>query len=164
MHRTRGIAGDDGFSLIEVMLAMMILPFAILGVMGMFQWADLGQQQGAHGTRALAMVQSRLEAKRAVPWETLLMDDMNADGVPEIQMRDDGTEPDEQAGDGIYTAGIQEDGIRLVWTVQADHAGSLRTAGSVVIQAHATYSVGRGQRREIRIGTVRANPRYLGMQ
>lgn len=164
MRKTRGMAGDDGFSLIEVMLAMAILPFAILGVMGMFEWAEEGQQQGARGTRALAMVEARLEAKRAAPWEALLMDDMNGDGVLEIQMHDDGLAPDEKAGDGIYAAEIQEDGIRLLWTVQADRPGSLRTAGSAVIQARATYSVGRGQGREIRVGTVRANPRYIGVR
>jgi prepilin-type N-terminal cleavage/methylation domain-containing protein len=162
--KTRGIDGDDGFSLIEVMLAMTILPFAILGVMGMFEWADQGQQQGMNGTRALAMVESRLEAKRSAQWEHLLMDDVDGDGRLEIQMRDDGKGPDDEAGDGIYTAQIEEEGIRLVWTVQADRPGPLRMAGSVTVQAHATYSVGRGQKREIRMGTVRANPRYIGMR
>lgn len=157
-----GIHEEGGFSLIEVMLAMTILPFAILGVMGMFQWADEGQQHGIRGTRALAMVESRLEAKRAGSWENLLVDDMNGDGISETQMHDDGQGPDEVAGDGIYTAAVQEDGIDLVWTVQADRPGLLRLAGSVVIQARAGYSVGTGRRREIRVGTVRANPRYVG--
>lgn len=164
MQATRRIDGEDGFSLIEVMLAMTILPFAVLGVMGMFQWADQGQQQGVNGTRALAMAESRLEAKRSVQWENLLRDDVDGDGVLEIQMRDDGAGPDETPGDGIYTAQIDEEGIRLVWTVQADHPGPLPFAGSVTVQVRATYLVGRGQRREIRMGTMRANPRYIGLR
>ncbi|HKW85836.1 MAG TPA: choice-of-anchor X domain-containing protein [Nitrospiraceae bacterium] len=154
--------GEKGVSLIEVMFAMVILAFGVLGVMGMFQWADYGLRHGANGTRALAMVESRLEAKRTVPWGALLLDDLDSDGIPEIAMRDDGTEGDEEAGDGVYTASREQDGIRLVWTVQPDRAGSLHGAGSVVIQARASYQVGQGQWREIRIGTLRANPWYLG--
>lgn len=154
--------GEEGFSLIEVMFAMVILAFGILGVMSMFQWADHGLRHGANGTRALAMVESRLEAKRTVTWDALLLDDLDSDGIPEVTMRDDGTEGDEEAGDGVYTASREQDGIRLVWTVQPDRAGPLRSAGSVVIQARASYPVGQGQWREIRIGTLRANPWYLG--
>lgn len=166
MNRNCGRGGPSldelGFSLIEVIFAMVILAFGVLGVMGMFQWADHGLRHGANGTRALAMVESRLEAKRTVAWDALLLDDLDSDGIPEITMRDDGTEGDEEAGDGVYTASREQDGIRLVWTVQPDRAGSLRSAGSVVIQARASYPVGQGQWREIRIGTLRANPWYLG--
>ncbi len=151
-----------GFSLIEVMVAMVILAFGLMGIMGTFHWADLGLRQGIHGTRALAMAESRLEAKRAVPWELLLTDDIDADGIPEMTMRDDGTHGDTQAGDGMYTGRQDHEGIHLVWTVQPDRFGPLQTVGSAVIQARASYSVGRGQRREIRIGTIRANPNYIG--
>lgn len=155
---------EAGFSLIEVMLAMVILAFAILGVMGMFQWADHGLRHGDNATRALAMAESRLEAKRTTPWDALLTDDLDADGMPEYTMRDDGRQPDAVAEDGIYSAGIEVDGIRLVWTVQTDRAGSLRSSGSVVIQAQARYPTGRGRWGEIRVGTLRANPLYVGMR
>lgn len=79
-------------------------------------------------------------------------------------MRDDGRQPDAVAEDGIYSAGIEVDGIRLVWTVQTDRAGSLRSSGSVVIQAQARYPTGRGRWGEIRVGTLRANPLYVGMR
>lgn len=155
---------EGGFGLIEVMLAMVILAFAILGVMGMFQWADHGLRQGDRATRALAMAESRLEAKRTTPWKALLTDDLDADGTPEITMRDDGAHPDAVAGDGIYSAGVEMDGIRLVWTVQPDRVGVLRNAGSVVIQARASYPASRGQWQEIRVGTLRANPAYVGVR
>lgn len=155
-------AGESGSTLIEVMLAMVILPFAILGVMGMFRWADHGLQVGANSLRALALAESRLEAKRSVPWDLLLVDDLDADGAPEARMRDDGSGADAQAGDGIYTGETEEDGIQVVWTVQPDRAGPIRGAGSVLIQTRASYQAGRERRSELRIGTVRANPRYLG--
>ncbi len=154
--------GEEGFTLVEVMLAMVILAFALVGVIGMFQWADYGLQLGANGMKALGMAESRLEAKRAVPWDALLADDLDFDGRPDVEMKDDGVQADERAGDGIYSAAVDEGGIHLVWTVQADRPGPLRTAGSVIIAVRASFPAGRGERREFRLGTLRANPRYLG--
>jgi|GEM_PF-266187 len=153
---------ESGFSLIEVMLAMVILAFALVGVMGMYHWADYGLQLGANGIKALALAESRLEAKRAVSWEALLADDLDFDGRPDLTMRDDGTGADETAGDGVYSAAVDKDAIHLVWTVQADRSGPLRLAGSVSILVRASFPAGKGPRREIRIGTLRANPRYVG--
>jgi prepilin-type N-terminal cleavage/methylation domain-containing protein len=153
---------EEGFSLIEVMLAMVILAFAVVGVMGMYHWADYGLRLGTNGIRALALAESRLEAKRAAPWDGLLADDLDFDGRPDLTMRDDGTGPDEKAGDGVYSAAADDGAIHLVWTVQTDRPGPLRLAGSVSILVRASFPAGKGPRREIRIGTLRANPRYVG--
>jgi prepilin-type N-terminal cleavage/methylation domain-containing protein len=153
-----------GFSLIEVMMAMVVLAFGILGVMAAFQWSDYGLRQGEMGTRALAQVESRLEAKRAAPWNALLMDDLDGDGRMEIIMRDDGHPPDTQAGDGLYTAMIERDGIFLRWTVQPDRPGPLQGWGAAVITANARYQAGQGRWHDVTVGTLRANPRYLGVQ
>src|SRR6478672_10807579 len=83
-----------GFSLIEVMVSMVILAFSMLGVTSMFQYANEGLVDGAKGAHALAMAQGRVEAKRSAPWQALFMDDLNADGVAEIRMRDDGMQGD----------------------------------------------------------------------
>lgn len=154
--------GTGGFSLIEVMLAMVILAFSVVGVMGMYQWAEQGLRHGTTGSRALALAESRLEAKRSAAWEALLQDDLNADGTAEITMNDDGEGADERAGDGIYTASVDEGGIHLKWTVQPDRPVSLAEAGSVVILAQASYSASQDRHREILVGTLRANPRYWG--
>jgi len=154
---------ERGFSLIEVMVAMVVLAFGLLGAMASFQSADHGLQEGAKGTQALALAESRLEAKRATPWQTLLSDDMNADGVPDVVMHDDGQPPDRVSGDGIFTAGTETEGISLIWTVQPDRSGRLQHAASVVILAAASYSLPNGQRRTIRLGTLRANPVYVGL-
>ena len=162
-----GNGREAGFGLIEVMVAMLILSCALFGVMGLFEWADFGLREGLRATRALAMAESRLEAKRTTPWAALLSDDMDADGIAEIQMRDDGGYPDKQAGDGVYTAGLEHDGIRLIWTVQSDRAdtllpGSLARVGAVVITARASYVTRRGQWLDVRVATLRANSNYVG--
>jgi type II secretory pathway pseudopilin PulG len=154
--------GERGFSLIDVMLAMTILSFVLLGAMGTVQWADLGQQTGAVGTRALALAEARLEAKRVATWETLLVDDVTGDGIPDVTLNDAGQEGDEVAGDGIYTATTSDHGIHVFWSVQALPAGPLRHAGAVLIEAKAVYPVGPSRSRELTIGTLRANPRYSG--
>lgn len=153
-----------GFSLIEVMMAMSVLAFGILGVMASFKWAEHGLRQGAAGTRALALAESRLEAKRAAPWDALLADDLDGDGQAEIAMQDDGRFPDRQAGDGRYAAKTEQEGIVLQWTVQPDRPGPVRTWGSVVITASARYQAGQGRWQEVTVGTLRANPRYAGVR
>lgn len=153
---------ERGFTLIEVMAAMVILAIAIVGVMGMFEVGDRSIRYGARATRAQLLAESRLEAKRAAPWEALLSDDLDGDGRPEVVMRDDGTDPDEAAGDGIFSAAAQEGPIRLVWTVQPVDGRSLRQAGAAVVRVRAVYPTGPDRTREIRLGTLKANPRYLG--
>ena len=150
-----------GFSLTEVMVSMVILPIAILGVTSMFQHANAGLQDGGKHAQALAIAEGRLEVKRIVPWETLLIDDLDADGVPELRMMDDGTLDDVAAGDGIFTSGVSQDGVHVTWTVQSIDGGSPTRAGMVLIKARATYQIG-VRSRAIEVGTLRANPLYVG--
>jgi type II secretory pathway pseudopilin PulG len=155
-------AVEGGFGLIEVMFAMVILAFAILGVMGTFLWSDHGVQYGEKSTRALALAQSRIEAKRSGPWSRLLLDDLDGNGSTEISMRDDGHDPDAESGDGLYTATANIAGIQLFWTLQTEPAGSLLDAGAVIIKVRASYPVGREGLKQFELGTLRANPNYLG--
>jgi prepilin-type N-terminal cleavage/methylation domain-containing protein len=151
-----------GFSLIEVMVAMVVLAFGILGVMSAFQWSDHGLSQSRTGMRALALAESRLEAKRAMPWDALLTDDLDGDGRADVTMRDDGQLPDKQAGDGFYTAAIERDGIVLRWTVQPDRPGPVQAWGTAAITSSARYPAGPGRWHDVTVATLRANPRYVG--
>lgn len=162
MSSRRRALREDGFSLIEVMVSMVILAFTVLGVTSMFQWSNEGLQDGGKGTQALAMAEARVEVKRLASWEALLMDDLDGDGMAERGMHDDGRQGDAVGGDGIYSDLLEKDGIRLVWTVQPVHNGPLETAGMVMITAQATYPIG-SQSHTIQTGTFRANPHYLGL-
>lgn len=153
---------EEGFSLIEVMVAMVITAFGLLGAMALFQIADHGLRDGGQGLRALALAQSRLEAKRVAPWNRLLLDDLNADGIVDVTMRDDGTQGDLQGGDGTYTGMAEQAGILLSWTLRPDRGGSLERAGAVIVEAKAAYRLPSGRTRTVALAMLRANPNYVG--
>lgn len=152
---------DRGFSLVEVMAAMMITGIVLMGTMGAMDLSSRHVRQGALSTHALALAQARLEAKRSVRWQSLLEDDLDHDGVPDTIMKDDGQGHDQAAGDGIYTAVQERDGVTLTWSVEPDRAGPLSSVGLVTIRATASYE-GPGGLKEVRIATLRANPAFVG--
>jgi len=152
-----------GFSLIEVMVAMVIAGIALMGTMGAIDLSSRHTQQGRLSTQALTLAQARIEAKRSVRWENLLQDDLDHDGMMDVLMRDDGQRPDVGAGDGIYSAMQERDGITVLWTVEMDGAAPLSDVGLVLIRATAFYDSPVG-RKEVRLATLRANPTLVGVQ
>lgn len=162
MWESRHDSQARGFTLIEVMLSMIILTVGVMAVVGAFRWANQGLRHGELGMRALAMAESRIEAKRAAPWNALLTDDLDRDGLVETSLRDDGMGNDEHAGDGVYTTSVEQDGVHVVWTVEPDRPGPLIDVGSVVIRSQAAFSFQSGPRRTIELRTLRANPNYIG--
>jgi hypothetical protein len=152
---------SKGATFSEVLVALALTLIGVMGAMGAFQAAGRSIMQGMLATRALAMAESRLEAKRSVRWDRLLMDDLDHDGVPEILMHDDGANGDRAAGDGIYSAAWEQAGVLLTWTVAPNRPGNLSSSGFVVLEARASYESGSGSQ-EVRVATVRANPMYAG--
>ena len=152
---------DEGFSLIEAMIAMVISGIALMGAIGAVEITSRHIQQAGRADLALALAQSRLEVKRSVRWLQLLEDDLDHDGVPETIMRDDGQGPDMTAADGIYTSVMERDGVTVVWNVETDRPGPLRAVGMVTIKAVSSYQ-GSGGKKEVRLATYRANPTFVG--
>jgi len=161
MTRYRLFHTESGASFAEVLVAMTLTLIGLVGAMGAFQAAERSLRTGTMGTRALAMAESRIEAKRSARWDRLLLDDLNHDGIPDLVMHDDGAGGDMLAGDGVYSGSWSQDGVQLVWTVTPSRSGSLSASGHVLIEARAIYAVGEGQR-EVRVGTLRANPVFVG--
>ena len=152
---------ERGATLSEVMVAMVLTLLGVTGAMGAFAAADRSLARDVLAVRALAMAESRVEAKRAVSWNQLLSDDLDHDGVADVIMRDDGTKGDAMAGDGIYSAMFEQHGVKVVWTVMPRGQGSLATAGAIIIEARAYYPSVTGER-EVRLVTVRANSAFSG--
>ena len=152
---------ENGASFAEVLVAMALTLIGLAGAIGAFQAAERSLRTGMLATRALAMAESRIEAKRAARWDRLLLDDLNHDGIPDLVMRDDGADGDVLAGDGVYSGRWDQDGVLLIWTVTPSHSDSLSASGQVVVEARAVYAAGESQR-EVRVGTLRANPVFVG--
>jgi prepilin-type N-terminal cleavage/methylation domain-containing protein len=153
----------EGFTLVEVMMSLVVLSVGLLGAIGMLHWTERSLQQSLRANRALLLAEARIEAKQAGLWEHLLLDDMDHDGAPDIAMQDNGLHEDAMAQDGIFTAGIDEDGIRVVWTVEIpNRTEPIVSAGLVWIDVRAHYENQVGQIQEVHLRTMRANPRYTG--
>ena len=152
---------ERGATLSEVMIAMVLTSLGVTGAMGAFAAADRSLTRHALAVRALAMAESRVEAKRAVAWNQLLSDDLDHDGVADVIMRDDGGGGDRTAGDGVYSAMYERHGIKVVWTVAPRGPGPLASAGAIIIEARGLYPSGAGER-EVRLATLRANPAFSG--
>jgi prepilin-type N-terminal cleavage/methylation domain-containing protein len=155
---------NDGFSLVEVMVAMMISGIALMGTLGAVEISSRHVQQGGLNSKALELAQARLEAKRSVRWQSLLEDDLDRNGVPETHMVDDGQGSDITAGDGVYTAMYERDGVTVMWTVEAERPGPLRSAALVMIRAVASYPGPSGHKRVVQVATIRANPNFVGQR
>jgi prepilin-type N-terminal cleavage/methylation domain-containing protein len=153
---------SSGFTLIEVMIALVVLGIGIMGIMGMLHWAERGMAMSAKATQALALAEARLQSKQATSWEHLLGDDLNRDGYIDAWMHDDGAGDDVKASDGTYTASLDQDGMHLMWTVEMNGTGPITAIGRVWIEARARYEAIPGQAREIRLRALRANPMYVG--
>jgi hypothetical protein len=153
----------NGATFSEVMVAMALTSLGVMGAMGAFLAAERSLSRDTLAVRALAMAESRLEAKRAASWDQLLVDDLDHDGWPDVSMHDDGTHGDRTAGDGIYSAIWEQHGVTLMWTVRSNHAGSFGNSGAIAIEARGIYQTSTGER-EIRLATVRANPAFAGTQ
>jgi hypothetical protein len=161
MTQDRLSHGESGVSFAEVLASMALTMIGLVGAMGAFQITERSLQTGTLATRALAMAESRIEAKRSARWDRLFLDDLNHDGVQDLVMRDDGAGGDALAGDGVYSGSWDQDGVHLIWTVTPSRSGSLSASGHVLIEARAVYAAGEGQR-EVRVGTLRANPVFVG--
>ena len=161
MTRDQLFHAEGGASFAEVLVAMTLTLIGLVGAMGAFQAAERSVRIGTLATRALAMAESRIEAKRSVRWDRLLLDDLNHDGSPDLVMHDDGADGDVLGGDGVYSGSWDQDGVQLIWTVTPNRPGSLSASGHVLIEARAVYAAGESQR-EVRVSTLRANPMFVG--
>lgn len=155
---------NDGFSLIEVMVAMVISGVALMGTLTAVEVSSRHVRQGALTSKAIELAQARLEAKRSVRWQSLLEDDLDHDGTPETFMADDGQGSDTTAGDGIYTARYERDGVAVVWMIETERPGPLSSAAMVTIRSVASYAGLNGHKREVQVATIRANPNFVGQR
>ena len=96
---------SNGFSLIEVLIALVILSISLLALAGLMVQSTRNSSWGSHMTEAATLAQDRLERFRAVRPQTDIPEGANNDQVP--------------ADSGIvYTR---------TWTVTTNATSTLRT-------------------------------------
>ena len=75
------LLSERGMSLVEPLVAMVVLSVSLLGSVSMLALAQDGIAGGARKLEALALAESRLERLRAVPYQSLLKADLDGDGL-----------------------------------------------------------------------------------
>jgi type II secretory pathway pseudopilin PulG len=153
----------QGMSLVEPLVAMVVLSFSLLGSVSMFALAQDGITEGARKLQAMALAETRLERLRVAAYHTLLTADLDGDGVLAVQLKDSGDEGDAVADDGEYTIRQPINDITVTWTVRPDRP-SLATSRMATITVTAAWSDQAGRLRMVRWGMRRANPVFVGSE
>src|SRR5207244_11544821 len=102
---------DRGMSMVEPLVAMVVLSVSLLGSVSMLALAQDGIAGGARKREALALAESRLERLRAVPYQSLLKADPDGDGLVVGRLKDSGRDVYAVVGDGEYKAGHTINGV-----------------------------------------------------
>ena len=68
----RRLAKSNGFSLIEVLIALVILSISLLALAGLMATTTRNNSYGGHLTEAVTFAQQRLEQFRVAPYATLV--------------------------------------------------------------------------------------------
>lgn len=89
--RRRGGGKQGGFSLIETIIAMLVLMVAALGVASLFVYAANNNSGGVSRTVALTVAQHRLELMRNLPFDSAQLTATPAGGTTQTVTRSGGT-------------------------------------------------------------------------
>jgi type IV pilus assembly protein PilV len=79
MERDQFIRNDAGFTLLEVMFATLILAMGLIGMMAMQMSAIQGNDYGMKMTEAAERIETRMEAIRMMPYESIQSEAEEAD-------------------------------------------------------------------------------------
>jgi len=153
---------ESGFSLVESLVAMALLSINMMGLLSMFIVAQEGIASGARGLNMTALVESKLERLRAVPYAMLLQSAVKENQTIGPALKDDGMDGDKVAGDGEYSAREIINGVVMTWSVRPD-GGVLSQSRSSSITVSAEWADPRGKgNRTVRLFLRRASPVYRG--
>ena len=86
--RSRGLRGDGGFGMIELMCAMVVLAVGVLAVFGMFQSSMVQIKRASNVTTAAAIADTEIERYRAVKFNVLGLDDAHVSAADATYISD----------------------------------------------------------------------------
>ena len=105
------LAGNEGFTLIEALIAMGMLSFAILGMYTMHVTGIKGNATANQITTASEWGSSRIEQIFGMEYDDTALDDSNGDGLAGLDKTDATVDHTATSPDGFYT---------LYWNVADD--------------------------------------------
>jgi prepilin-type N-terminal cleavage/methylation domain-containing protein len=148
-----GCVSNEGFSLVETMVALVVLSTVLMGTLGMFLQSQNGISAAEQTLDMATLAETRMERLRQISYHSLLAPDFDGDGETDLVLTD--------AGGGLFRGQQIIRGVLLTWTVCPDR-GRLIDSPAVTVKVTAEQVNSRGFRRTIRFGMRRANPLYTG--
>ncbi len=145
---------DDGFTLVEVLVAMSILSIVLTGSFGMFAVIEKRTAAAAQTLSVTALVESRIEVLRTIPYQSLAAPDFDGDGRADLVF----DEKDPGLLSGQQTT---PNHILLTYALILDQP-QLVLSSVATIKVTADWEDSEGRPRTVRFGLRRANPVYSG--
>ncbi len=119
---------DQGASLIEVLIAMVLLAVGLLGAVGFSRVGSQALFYGDQIAKVSALAQAKMEDKLGLPYADLISEDPGGDLV--------------------------QDGIQLTWKINRDNPFT----DSATIEVIARWADGSGKERRISFVGMKSNP------
>ncbi len=131
-----GAGNNAGFTLLELMIALVILAFGLMGVSGMILTSVRGNAFGAKMMQATALAQDKIEELRNTPYKTLYANcDTSGFSVvcansPGTMLPDAAAAPNDSGTNGDELTGVSADGL---WTYKYNNAASPLPTGMTLV-------------------------------
>lgn len=132
--------GENGFLLIEVLIAICLFGFGVIAIAAMQGAALKGNAVGRHYTEATTIAIGHLENLSILPWTDAQLQDITADDIGGLDNgfgAKEAVAPDQQTVDGNYT---------VFWNI----AESQLVAETKTVAMYVTWQ-GRGVSRSVRM-------------
>ena len=116
MHRLEVIASrrlrrQDGFGLVELLIAMTVLVIGIMGIVAAFSAGAVSLQRASRISNAATLADAQMEGYRALPYSDIKLDNTDSDGGgPDTGIPTSGLYTSDQACGGACGAASQEIG------------------------------------------------------
>lgn len=144
---------DDGCTLAEVLVSMSILSIVLTGSFGMFASIGKNSATAAKSIAMAALVESRIEVMRTIPYQSLMAPDLDGDGIADLVF--------EKKDANLFLGQQTIQHNLLTYTLVLDQP-QLGRSRSATIKVAADWKDSEGRPRTVRFGLRRANPVYAG--
>jgi hypothetical protein len=144
---------DQGCTLAEVLVSMSVLSLVLTGSFGTFGLMEKTTGAAAKTLSMTALVESRMEVLRTIPYQSLMTPDFDGDGTADVVF--------EEKDAGLFVGQETLHHLLLTYTLIPDQP-QLVGSKAATIKVTAEWKDSEGRPRAVRFGFRRANPLYSG--